>query len=222
MDPSPHLSQSPQGLADLQGPPVWVPSIVFVNTPNTDLTVTDTKASLNVRKLGQYSVSTLDNVEQVRQVISLDDIINVEPQVMFYEGSDNPINYKRKYSQDFSCDIQLKNYPFDSQLCKMRLDLPSKLQGLVRLEPGQLTFSGSVEMLQFRVENWNMTRTQTGLQVHLHHSNKVTQFYVLVFRSKLLYRGSTTTTSTTHMLVLSILYNLQSRNISLSRYPQCA
>ena len=69
MDPRPHLNQSPQGLADLQGPPVWVPSVVFVNTPNTDLTVTDTKASLNVRKLGQYSVSTLDNVEQVRPLL---------------------------------------------------------------------------------------------------------------------------------------------------------
>ena len=94
---------------------------------------------------------------------------------MFYEGSDNPINYKRKYTQDFSCDIRLNHYPFDRQLCKMRLDLPSKLQGLVRLEPGELTFSGSVEMLQFRVENWNMSRTQTGLEVHVHNNNKVTQ-----------------------------------------------
>ena len=61
----PHINLSPHGLANLQGPPVWVPSIVFVNTPNTDLTLTDTKASLNVRKLGQHTVSTLDNVEQV-------------------------------------------------------------------------------------------------------------------------------------------------------------
>ena len=74
MDPRPHLNQSPQGLADLQGPPVWVPSVVFVNTPNTDLTVTDTKASLNVRKLGQYSVSTLDNVEQVRPLLVISHI----------------------------------------------------------------------------------------------------------------------------------------------------
>ena len=65
LDTRPTITQSPQGLANLQGPPVWVPSIVFVNTPNTDLTLTDTKASLNVRKLGQHTVSTLDNVEQV-------------------------------------------------------------------------------------------------------------------------------------------------------------
>ena len=57
-----------------------MPSIVFVNTPSTDLTITDTKASLNVRKLGQYSLSRLDSVEQVRSeisplVISLDVLI---------------------------------------------------------------------------------------------------------------------------------------------------
>ena len=51
----------------------------------------------------------------------------------------------------------------------MKLDLPSPLQGLVRLEPGQLTFSGSLEMLQFRVENWSMSRRQSGLQVVLHN-----------------------------------------------------
>ena len=67
--PPPHLNQSPQGTVGLAGPPVWVPGIVFVNTPNTDLTITDTKASLNIRKLGQYSVSTLDNVEQVRSLL---------------------------------------------------------------------------------------------------------------------------------------------------------
>ena len=48
-------------------------------------------------------------------------IINCDPQVLFYEGSENPINYKRKYTKDFSCDIKLNNYPFDSQVCSLRL-----------------------------------------------------------------------------------------------------
>ena len=69
--PRPHLNQSPQGLVSLPGPPVWVPSIVLVNTPSTDLTITDTKASINVRKLGQYSLSKLDSVEQVRSLLLL-------------------------------------------------------------------------------------------------------------------------------------------------------
>ena len=48
-----------------------MPVVVFVNTPNTDTSITDTKASLNVRKVGQHFVSTLDNVEQVRASLSI-------------------------------------------------------------------------------------------------------------------------------------------------------
>ena len=52
-----------------------------------------------------------------------------------------------------------------SQVCKIKLELPSKLEGLVKLERGQLTFSGSRDMLQFRVEDWQMARTSEGLEV---------------------------------------------------------
>ena len=94
-------------------------------------------------------------------------IFNWQPQVLFYEGSENPINYRRKYSKDFSCDIKLQKYPFDRQVCKMRLNLPSSLEGLVSLLPGEIRFSGSREMLQFRVENWSLARTEAGLEVSL-------------------------------------------------------
>ena len=49
----------------------------------------------------------------------------------------------------------------------MRLNLPSSLEGLVSLQPGEIRFSGSREMLQFRVENWSLARTEAGLEVSL-------------------------------------------------------
>ena len=45
------------------------------------------------------------------------------------------------------------------------MELPSKLEGLVKLKPDLLSFSGSREMLQFTVENWRMTETGEGLEV---------------------------------------------------------
>lgn len=47
----------------------------------------------------------------------------------------------------------------------MKLELPSQLEGLVRLEPDLLSFSGPREMLQFTVEDWKMTETEEGLEV---------------------------------------------------------
>ena len=117
-------------------PPVWVPRIVFVNTPSTDLSMTDSSSSLYIKKQGKYSLSTLDKVEQV----------------LFYGGSENPVNYRRKYTKSFSCDIRLNRFPFDSQVagqvrlamyvmfcqvCRITLELPSQLSGLVRLASGR-------------------------------------------------------------------------------------
>ena len=46
-------------------PPVWVPSVVFVNTPDTDVSLVDSKASLTVSKQGKHTLASLDRVEQV-------------------------------------------------------------------------------------------------------------------------------------------------------------
>ena len=47
-------------------PSIWVPSIVFLNTPNTDISLLDDKVSLTVVREGDYSLSSLDNLDQVR------------------------------------------------------------------------------------------------------------------------------------------------------------
>ena len=52
-----------------------------------------------------------------------------------------------------------------SQKCKMVLGLPSHLQGLVQLRASNLTFSGSRDMMQFRVVQWTMADTQDGVEV---------------------------------------------------------
>ena len=59
------ITQSPQGLAGVMEPPVWVPSVLFVNTPDTDVSLVDSKASLTVSKQGKHTLASLDRVEQV-------------------------------------------------------------------------------------------------------------------------------------------------------------
>ena len=99
----------------MMDPPVWVPSVVFVNPPDTDVSTTDSKAALFIRKQGQYSMSALDDIEQV-ECQGRPCLCNCIIQVLYYEGSENPVLYNRKYARDFSCDIKLNRYPFDSQV----------------------------------------------------------------------------------------------------------
>ena len=43
--------------------------------------------------------------------------------VAIYKGSENPLNYKRKYTKIFACDIHLRTYPFDTQVKSVFMSL---------------------------------------------------------------------------------------------------
>ena len=47
-------------------PSIWVPSIMFLNTPNTDVSLLDDKVSLTVTREADYTLSSLDQLDQVR------------------------------------------------------------------------------------------------------------------------------------------------------------
>ena len=59
-DPLSLLSSSP-----VPGARVWVPTVVFLNTPNTDTSLLDTRAAVTVSREGNYTMAPLDSLEQV-------------------------------------------------------------------------------------------------------------------------------------------------------------
>ena len=81
-------------------PSIWVATVIFANSPNNDFSVTDAKASLTVEKKGNLSISSLEQLQEVA----------------YYEGSENPVTYMRKFKKDFACNFQLHTYPFDPQV----------------------------------------------------------------------------------------------------------
>ena len=82
-------------------PSIWVPVLIFSNTPDNDFTIIDSKSSLTVTKLANYTKSPLYQLDEVA----------------YYEGRENPITYRRKFKKLFSCHFQLYFYPFDTQVC---------------------------------------------------------------------------------------------------------
>ena len=51
------------------GARVWVPTVVFLNTPNTDTSLLDTRAAVSVSREGEYTMAPLDSLEQVSSII---------------------------------------------------------------------------------------------------------------------------------------------------------
>ena len=81
-------------------PSIWVATVIFANSPHNDLSTADAKASLTVERQGNLSISPHEELQEVA----------------YYEGSENPVTYRRKFKKDFSCDFELHKYPFDTQV----------------------------------------------------------------------------------------------------------
>jgi hypothetical protein len=82
---------------------IWIPNLVFDNSPNDGYIKNDALSSLIVKKEGQTTLKLNQNLQE-----------NEES-----SGDSNPLEYARNYELELGCDFQLHNYPFDSQMCSI-------------------------------------------------------------------------------------------------------
>ena len=78
----------------------WMPSLVFQNTENNELTIADSEAEVTVTREGDISQSDDTVVEEIN----------------IFSGEDNRITFERVYTKTFRCEYQLQLYPFDTQV----------------------------------------------------------------------------------------------------------
>ena len=123
--------------------------MIFSNTPENEPSHVDDQSVLAVERRGELRAA---DSHQLREVA-------------YYSGGENPVTYSRTFKKTLACLFNLKNYPFDSQVCTIQLSSPAEVGDLVELLPGDLTYLGPMKMMQFTVLDWTMERTSTGLQV---------------------------------------------------------
>ena len=71
-----------------------------------------------------------------------------------FQGNDAQIIAKRKYNEIFTCEFQLKMYPFDSQICSMTFRLVQHQVKSVRLStkcPWEIPLDQEINVGEFRV-----------------------------------------------------------------------
>ena len=130
---------------------LWVPSIIFKNTEKNSATSLDDKALLLVKKQGNWSLSSAQEVEEIA----------------YYKGSENPIAYSRDFYHRFQCLFDLNYYPFDTQVCKILLKKPSKVDNFVELIPKHLKYSGPKKMAEFDILKINMKKSLETENFHI-------------------------------------------------------
>ena len=79
---------------------LWMPSLVFQNTENNEVTIADSEAEVTVTREGEFTRSDDTVVEEIN----------------IFSGADNRITFERVYTKTFRCEYQLQLYPFDTQV----------------------------------------------------------------------------------------------------------
>ena len=102
---------------------------------------------------------------------------------MIFEGNDNPLQYEGAYRKIFQCHYDMRLYPFDSQTCFVlkRLD-----ESFVQLLPEEIDMKGDLELLQYIVLNWKITKHTSedgkqGVRVKIVFGRKILNHVLTVY-----------------------------------------
>ena len=142
---------------------LWVPIVKFENTENKYETPHDQKATILVKKRGNPILSPIHEMEEIA----------------YYKGSENSVQYARDFFLRFRCDFELRNYPFDTQICTFSLKKTSRFEKFMDLIQRQLVYLGPVCMADFFIIGTDMVGGETNdkydIQVRIIMKRRVSQ-----------------------------------------------
>ena len=136
---------------------LWVPTPIFTNTDVNKEALVDIRSKLFIKNEGNYTYAKEEVTDETR----------------VYKGSENPILYTRSYSISFLCDYDLMLYPFDTQTCKIVLDLPVFEQSLVKMVSKGINMKGKTQLLKYDVKKWLMEDTKSGSVIKIIFGRKI-------------------------------------------------
>ena len=201
---------------------IWVPTLIFDNSEDSNSLNTNSgqNQELSVKKLGNgtpFGTSSLHEGE-------------------WYEGKENGIIYKALFIKQFSCDFDLRNYPFDEQACHIKLIVPSIHRDNIKLINGSLGYGSRNTYSQFVLANQDieLLSTDNGSSIECRFKLKRDTFYhvymtyiptlfILIMALTSLFVderhfGSIIMVSMTCMLVLYTLYQSIMANMPITTY----
>ena len=127
-------------LVELEKEKIWTPKLILDNTKQKTRTKTDSESVVSVKREGNYTQNTLEDVDNV----------------YIFKGLYNPLDMSRVYQTEWICDYEMNWYPFDTQNCRMTFAVTQDMNNFIRLVGNGHTYQGPVELTQYFVRNTQM------------------------------------------------------------------
>ena len=84
-------------------------------------------------------------------------------QVEVFQGEENTLTMNQTHDKKFHCTYLLHYYPFDTQICRVDLQLEKFSQRNVELLPDTMMLLTDTELTQYYIQTWSLDFNDRGL-----------------------------------------------------------
>ena len=121
--------------SEVQKNNIWFPKILIANSKDNTVVPNDSKSRLCVSKNGNKTLSSKEDLKESA----------------LYHGKENPIMYKRQFTENLKCGFDLSFFPFDTQKCSISFNIKKREKHLINLVGSHVEFIGNQKLSTFNV-----------------------------------------------------------------------
>ena len=151
---------------------MWVPYIIFKNTDDDDAVKVDAQTEDGILRT-KVSVKRENNFTRSGPEVA-DEVIfhlfgnflfkfnNCYLKIEIFKGEENIITMSQTHSKKFHCTYLLHYYPFDTQICKVDLQVEEFVKNNVELLPDKMELLTDTELTQYFLQSWTLDFNDPG------------------------------------------------------------
>ena len=152
---------------------IWIPYIIFQNTDDDEAVKVDAqtedgtmRTKVSVKRENNFTRSGPEIADEVvfilfqsKFILVLADIII---EIEIFNGGQNIITMSQTHSKKFHCTYLLHYYPFDTQICKVDMQVEEFVKGNVELLPDKMELMTDTELTQYYLQSWTLDFNDHG------------------------------------------------------------
>ena len=129
-------------LSDSETAALWLPYAIFDNTDDKEAVqlLEWVKTTLVVSREGEYSRSGPTSIDEIEM----------------FKGSENSLSLSQTHSKKFQCQYKLSKYPFDTQVCSIKVVSSSLDAETIKFIPKDVVMKEMLDLTMYIIKQWDL------------------------------------------------------------------